>query len=420
MSIQHLAWMGMVVVGTLTAMRSPAAGAAADGTACYRFASSSPAARLEEGAEDARSELWCYRDYNGPLRGKFVFNADGDSVRPELAFWLDSEGIITHGSLSAGEVSVHRVRAAEYVPYPVPIEAPRSLRALAPPPELSVSAAETLDYLLREAPARVEELSPAAAPLAASANYLPWRGYWWPTRGLPLAGPMGRYDRFVVSRGGADPGSVAWEGSHHYYRGISWEGHCNGWAAASVLRSEPPFARRDPQSGIAFSVSDQKGLLSELDYCARAAFFGTRYDGSNDIRDIDPVPFHQTLIYYIGNLHKPIVMDYDRRIPVDNHVVTGYSMNIKQTGRRTYSVTTSIAIHGYDTSIVEEPGSAPAYTRVYRYTLRTDSDGNLRSGQWKSQNPDFLWVPLGPGRCSYGNPGLTEEGVAAVLALPAG
>ena len=63
------------------------------------------------------------------------------------------------------------------------------------------------------------------------------------------------------------PGAAAWESTNHRYQGTWWEGHCNGWAASSVLRVQPVASKRDPCSGLVFSVSEQKGLLAERDLC---------------------------------------------------------------------------------------------------------------------------------------------------------
>src|SRR5262249_43999970 len=151
--------------------------------------------------------------------------------------------------------------------------------------------------------------------------YFPWRGYWWPFKGQSLAGPLSRYDQFVAARTGSNPGSRAWEASHHYSTGIWWQGHCNGWAASALLRAHPSTAKRDRVSGVVFSVSDQKGILAEKDFCAAVAFFGHRENGlpTDDPYDIHPALFHQTLTYYIGQLHKPVAMDYHADPVIDNH-----------------------------------------------------------------------------------------------------
>ena len=73
---------------------------------------------------------------------------------------------------------------------------------------------------------------------------MPWSGYWWSRREGKLAkgwaghaeSPMQRYDRYVMSRTGKNPGAQAWEQKHHYNpTAPSWWGHCNGWAAASIM-----------------------------------------------------------------------------------------------------------------------------------------------------------------------------------------
>src|SRR5690606_15105934 len=246
------------------------------------------------------------------------------------------------------------------------------------------------------------------------------RGYWWPYKGAPLYGsansPLSKYDRYVQAHTGSNPNSVSWERTNHRYKGVSWEGHCNGWAASAVLRAEPRVSRRDPVSGITFSVGDQKGLLAETDYCAKVAFFGTRYPKGSR-QDIFPDRFHKTLGYYISNLGKPVNLDYNSAGPVDNHVITGYSMNIQSTGTNVYTVTAKLTVHKYDSSSSAAPGMAPTYIRNYKYQLHTDSAGNILRGTWLTNNPDFLWVPLSPTECSSNNPRINSQMVLNILNL---
>lgn len=313
---------------------------------CYQF-------KMTESAEssvvvETKSELWCYQRLTHPVGAVYIYNADDERVRPELAMVVEADGLLTHGSLLGGKTTVHRMKASQYNPFPVPLREPTDVpTAIEPTRDLSDSAQEVLKYLLSE-PAQFEDLTLREGVVTgqAVASFKPWRGYWWPYKGRPLAGsstsPLVKYDRFVRAREGASPGSQSYENAHHSYHGVWWEGHCNGWAASTVLRSEPKTSKLDSRTGIRFSVSDQKGLLAEADYCANASFFGRRNNGSGDPRDIYPALFHQTLTYYIGRLGKPIVCDYRSDSPVDNHVISGYTMSIVKTGPNTSTVTAQV------------------------------------------------------------------------------
>ncbi len=392
----------------------PPATRAAESSRCYRIPVGSP-----EMARDAkaRTETWCYQKPGNLAGGLYIYNADLPSVRPELALLLEADGTITHGSLSAGKLTMHRVHSTHFNPYSVPLKEPSGQY---PVVELERELSDDVFSQLLSHRGTTAQMSLLESPAAASSAVRPWRGYWWPYKNRPLQrGPYARFDQFVRHRTGSSAGTAAWEDTYHRYKGVWWEGHCNGWAAASVLRSEPTFARVDVASGIVFSVSDQKAYWSGIDYCVNSAFFGERYRNTrNNPRDIHPHIFHKTLSYYIGSLRKPVAIDYRADATVDNHVVSAYSFNMQPAGANRYSVTATLTVHKYDGSITNIPGTAPAYTRVYKYILLTNNAGVPVGGSWLSANPDFLWVPLSPRTCGSNNPRLKHEWVNAIMGLP--
>ena len=395
----------------------------ADATpACYSF--TVPEGPEAESVVVERKETWCYQQLAHPQGMLYVFNADTMPIKPELAFTVDSEGVMTHASLIQGQRSVHKVLAKEFNPFSIPYNEPKGIPALAPQhiDAATLSSANQALRVLSTSRAALTPMALEAGTFDADSDLKPWRGYWWAYNGRPLSNgansPMAKYDRFVKARTGTNPGSQAWENSRHRYHGIVWEGHCNGWAASSVLRAEPKSTKKDSVSGEEFTVSDLKGLLSETDYCVKLAFFGNRYRGSNSNRyDINAATFHKTLQYYIGSLKKPVAMDYKQLEDVDNHVISGYNMKIKKTGTNTYSVITKLRVHKYDKSRSSVPGEAPIYTRTYSYRLREAADGAL-SGAWTSGNPDFLWVPLASEDCNSNNPKIDHATIQQILDLP--
>lgn len=396
----------------------------ADATpACYSF--SVPESPEADSVLVDRKETWCYQQLSYPQGTLFVFNADSIPVKIDLSFTIDADGMMTHSSLMQGRRTIHKVFAKDFNPFSIPFNKPKSLYPLVPQfinSEMMSSAGEVLRELTGS-PASFATLALEPGTIDENADIKPWRGYWWAYNGRPLSNgsnsPMAKYDRFIKARTGANPGAQSWENSRHRYHGINWEGHCNGWAASSVLRPEPNTSKVDALSGVTFTVSDQKGLLAETDYCVKVAFFGQRYRGSNSIlRDINAATFHKTLRYYIGNLKKPVAVDYKQLAEVDNHVISGYTMKIKKTGENTYSVVTKLRIHKYDSKRSSESGEAPLYTRTYSYRLREAADGTL-SGSWTSVNPDFLWVPLASEDCNNNNPRIQHARIQEILDLPA-
>jgi len=383
---------------------------------CYLLRSDTPESKTDS---KARHELWCYQELSNLEDGLFIYNADLPFARPELALIMDAHGTITHGSLLGGKLTFHTITATQFNPFSIPLKEPTTLQSSN---GLGASnASDVLALLMENRGISPFNFSLLRSPDRGSSAVLPWRGHWWPYKNRPLQrGPYARFDAFVTRKTGFNPGAVAWEDANHAYNGIWWEGHCNGWAAASILRAEPRFARADSSTGIVFSVSDQKAYLSGIDYCVNSAFFGERYRNSrSNPRDILPHVFHKTLLYYLGALRKPVVLDYRADATVDNHVISGYRMQAVPIGQNLYQVTANLNVHKYDGKILDRPGIAPSYTRIYKYTLQTDNNGNPIGGKWLSPNPDFLWVPLSPRSCSSNNQNLKREWVNAIMSLPA-
>lgn len=385
-------------------------------TSCFEFPVKTDMAR--ESSPQSGTEKWCYQE-NFVTNETFIFNADQNKVRAEQALLVDQNGILTHGSLLNGQISIHKVNSKDFNPYSVPLTAPTDLvKAVITEDDFQslMASARSLIGLFKNSSVKVESFkSNTVAPLVSAAK-IPWRGYWWPRKNTPMVPPLLKYDKFVGQRQ-VNPEAAAWERTNHGYKGINWEGHCNGWAASAILRDEPRVARTDALSGTTFSVSDQKAMLAELDYCVSVSFFGNRNYGAGNNGDIRPELFHKTVLYYLGALHKSVIMDYRSDASVDNHIVSGYTMQIQQVSANRKIVTATLTFHGYDKGVTNTPGFAPRYTRVYKYYLNTDSGGNPISGTWISGNPDFIWVPLSSARCSSNNPRLTNQWVTNILSM---
>ena len=383
-------------------------------TSCFEFTVRADMAR--EVNPKFGIEKWCYQQ-NAVTGETFIFNADQNIVRSEQAMLISLNGILTHGSLLNGQITIHKVKSKDFNPYSVPIAIPTDLaKAIISDEDFNAlnSSAKLIINSFRKAQTKIESFDNSTLAPLASATRLPWRGYWWPRRNAPMVPPLIKYDRFVTARQG-NPGAAAWERSVHAYNGVNWAGHCNGWAASAILRSEPNISRSDAVSGVTFSISDQKALLAELDYCVSISFFGNRNYGAGNNGDIRPELFHKTVLYYIGALNKPIIMDYRADASVDNHIVSGYAMQIQEITSSKKIVTATMTFHGYDKSASNATGIAPRYTRVYKYYLNTDASGNPVSGSWISGNPDFIWVPLSPARCSSNNQRISSDWITTIL-----
>ena len=392
---------------------------------CYQFRlDQNPESRID--TKNLPTQTWCYHEGKSSHDPNFVFNYDGNTITPETSFVVDQEGYITHGSMNAGEVTYHRVKATDFNPFSVPFQEPKNLKPIERPQISDSNAESVLNTLVKQMskPAATFTLKEGEASIFAQASTIPWRGFWWPYKNQTLAAnensPLAKYDRYVIANTNQPSGAKAWENANHRYTGVWWEGHCNGWAASSILRRQPTYPKIDSVSGVEFSVADQKGILAETDYCALTAFYGSRYRGrrTDDKFDIHPALFHRTIMYYIGFLRKPVVIDYRSDVAVDNHPVDGYTMNIVKTDATHFEVTATLNFHKYDNRRNFPPGLAPLYTRVYKYILQQNERGEIVSGVWRSANPDFVWVPMGIKDCNSNNPFMKLDQVQNILNLP--
>ncbi len=398
-------------------------------TTCYEFfLTESPEAEIKHERKFLKSmtQIWCYHRGDQNQAPLFVFNADQAVVKLELSFTVDENRNITHGSLQKGQITFHKVNGSEFNPFPVPINEPLNLKPVSRPTLDIKSAESVLNTLIsiKSQNGPLFLLQEGEFSSFESAAVVPWRGFWWPYKNQPLSGsensPLAKYDKFVQSQTGISSTARSWENANHRYKGVGWEGHCNGWAASSILRQEPRFSRFDLLSGITFTVADQKGILAETDYCVVTAFFGKRNRGraTDNPLDIDPALFHKTLIYYIGSLKKSVIIDYRADTVVYNQPVSGYNMNLRKISTTAFEVIVNLTYRKFDSSQNYPPGLAPAIKRTYQYILNQNDQGQIIGGFWQSKNPDFIWVPLSIKDCGNNNPHVNHGVVESLLNLP--
>lgn len=296
---------------------------------------------------------------------------------------------------------------------------------------------------------------------SVSQEFIPWSSVSWSYLQADLAfhdfqgglSPLEKYDSIVASLYGRIPGAAAWEAdpanTHNAVAAkykVDWGGHCNGWAAASILLPEPrlPFEvplgdrpvllkldvpsaaqaqpymfgdrksdyRKLPRPGrtIILTVADMKGLLAETYKTSRTQQFqsrkltGTRYDGQgNDVtdpafRDIEPHYFHWLLQEFVKKNGMAVVMDINANSVVNNHPLYKFESNaVYKPNERKYSVTTNCWLADY----AKSPGAVGTNTmvRVFTYDLFLDGSGRVTRGAWTGKSvtnhPDFVWIPVG-------------------------
>jgi len=370
------------------------------------------------------AEVWCRDLRNSEARVYWRQNLT-ETVLPEDLILQTKDGSWVHSSLAKGQRLVVRTKGLDLVPFNIKEHLqtfekfPRALMK-----GQAVDPKRSLQLLQAAKVVQTRKLTEGVFSAQLTADRLPFGGYWWPYEKLELASgaysPLGKFDRWYLQNFNKPNESHQWEAQNHNLQQVSWGGHCNGWAASSILYPEPNEAVADPVSKIVFLPSDLKGILASTSFCVNWAFYGKRYrQPGDDLKDISPDRFHKLLEHYILNLNKPIAFDYFSKAEVDNNIITGYRLTITNEGPNIFHVDASIQAADYDHARSEDAGPAKGRSFYYSYRLTTDAAGEIVSGSWISaENPDFLWVPVSQANCGRENPHLDFQKVNKILQLP--
>lgn len=230
---------------------------------------------------------------------------------------------------------------------------------------------------------------------------VPWSGNWWPANGsapslIAENGPLHKYDYFVEVLTGVNPGARKWERENLYFPGVGWAGHCNGFAAASIIEPEP---NRDYQMhGVKFTPGDVKGLLSAY-HIADAQLWAL-----GDAKYLSPAQFHNALLTWMGEQGMSFVVTF----VIDgnqawNMPLLAYETTMTQITEEQWSVSTRIWMADYNVpansiGTVAYPNSSGL---EFRYTLfgdpRQPYDGEWKSvsngGRLGNHYPQQIWYP---------------------------
>ena len=269
-----------------------------------------------------------------------------------------------------------------------------------------------------------------APPSEDATTELPWSGYWWPMlegHGYNLYaedGPLHKYDQYVFALTGTNPSPTAREWEYDHNRTTNpdntWWGHCDGWAAASILDPEPIVPV--DLLGIHFTVGDRKGILTTWRTEGRyATVWGDIYSGPpDDVDDIYPYEFVTVLIQHIVNRDLPVLADLYTTGEIWNYPVYGYRLTeLSQNGDGTadFSCKIYFASDGVDRDYI----GTKKLSRTLEFRCQVDEEGNFTDGpsEWMGESldnhPDFLWFPAPtPPENSHRNAGLEKEHVYAV------
>ena len=248
-----------------------------------------------------------------------------------------------------------------------------------------------------------------------------WSGYWWPmftSRGrddyrnlYDEGGPLDKYDEYCVAVGLPNPRSRDFEAWRHFAdrrteeatgHKAFWWGHCNGWAAASVLEVEP--TGKKTAKDIAFAIGDIKGLLTVVHN-------GDPVDLIRGLGDREAHLFHATILQSIGVDRRGLIFD-TKLDPIDpqtkkpvrevwNYPAYRYECEYKDVSGQAATYDVTMKVWFADDGVVPDfvgTKNWPVDGKPKVYTYRISGDkANPVSGYWigasTQDHPDLMWRP---------------------------
>ncbi|RZB38058.1 MAG: hypothetical protein SRB2_00404 [Desulfobacteraceae bacterium Eth-SRB2] len=229
---------------------------------------------------------------------------------------------------------------------------------------------------------------------SAETYFIPWSGYWWPTRGGGLANGYGEWghpaplEKLELLTKGQYPGQATqWELQNYYDpMAPSWYGQCHAWAQASAFENIVFYP--SSYENILFRVGDKKGLLSAC-HGSDPAIRATGQDG--------PHIFHEWLLTYIKVNRKSFVADLGTPGEAWFYPIYKYEMRTAQAGNVIHVVCT--IWYADDRVEPDFQGTLVAF-RGFTYDLFVNSNNEITGGEWTGVSvytpPKSLIYPLSP------------------------
>lgn len=245
-----------------------------------------------------------------------------------------------------------------------------------------------------------------------------WSAPWFPARDTFLfetrgdqKSPLERFDIYSKLTQGKRSSAADYEREHVYSWGSdSWEGHCDAWAAASLLEAEP---KNDlTVRSIHFRIADLKALLiKSYENLEGIRKFGQRFEGTrkfHEFDDIYPDQFHRFFDVEMGIHGRSFVMDNDLNRQVWNYPVWKITGKARLDPNEPRIMHVQTWIHS---SRPIQPGGDYSHVGIlptsfaYTYDLYGDpiAGGGLKvtygvwTGRSLDDHPDFVTqLPSGP------------------------
>jgi hypothetical protein len=235
-----------------------------------------------------------------------------------------------------------------------------------------------------------------------------WSGWWWPMldgQGAHLYDTQGAYTPLVkYGQLTGDNGPLEWERTYGYTTDSKkdWWGHCNGWAAASILEPEPTRAGEVWLPGgpkVRFNVGEIKGLLTLCHYAdgydwgsGVAHVYGT--DWSTDLR---ADAFHNALLYYLRDRGEGVVFNITSKPEIWNFPCFAFRMRAETDPNRPEVTRVTTTIWYASDDVGPNDVGRKVLWKTYTYEVRGDFEtpkGADWTGPSLTDHPQFVWHPL--------------------------
>jgi hypothetical protein len=246
-----------------------------------------------------------------------------------------------------------------------------------------------------------------------------WSGYWWPmltTRGWHLYDQTGPFTPLVkYGQATGNYGPLNWERTYKLTTNPAnnWWGHCNGWAAATVLEPAEPKQSVQVRS-TQFNTGEVKGLLTAIHQGDPVDLFRGRphWSGGNYSTDLRALDFHRAVLYYMRDRKEGIIFNLSTKPEVWNYPAYYFRMSGVtdfSDSRRTFI---TVMMLFADDDVHPSYIGTKAFSRTFTYWVMGDPRDVYSStaadwtGDSVTNHPQFVWHPAyaRPHEPAFGEP----------------
>jgi Transglutaminase elicitor len=230
-------------------------------------------------------------------------------------------------------------------------------------------------------------------------------GYWWPMlvgRGFHLYDESGPFTPLLkYGQATGDMNALAWEKRYKLTTSpnTSWWGHCNGWAASTVLEDEP--ARGVRAGDVILNTGEIKGLLAACHQGDPVDLFSgrTHWNGGDWTNDLRATVFHKALLYYLRDRKSKLIFNLSTKPEVWNYPCYWFKMQGSSDWRNPNVTQITVTIYCADDNVQPSFIGTNGFSRTYYYWIQGNPQAvnGIQAGDWNNgseeSHPQFVWHP---------------------------